>query len=89
MQHVHAVCGQLLCVSRAIVAQRVQFCRDDQRWGHAAMGGSQQGRGLRMSGMCFLTIQIEAHVLGHLFGGQWRALGVVVQRGVQGMEAAA
>ena len=53
------------------------------------MGGGQQGRGLRVSGMCFLAIQIEAHVLGHLFGGQWRALGVVAQRWVQGMEAAA
>ena len=53
------------------------------------MGGSQQGRGLRVSGMCFLAIQIKAHVLGHLFGGQRRALGVVVQRWVLGMEAAA
>ena len=42
-----------------------------------------------MSGMCFLAIQVEAHVLGHLFGGQWRALRVVAQRWVPGMEAAA
>ena len=53
------------------------------------MGGGEEGRGLRMSGMCFLAIQIEAHVLGHLFGGQRRALGVVAQRWVLGMEAAA